>query len=112
MVTVERREWPALDTDSEAIKNMARAALLRAVRDEVNYRNTKNNKLKKVHQDVHEWIFDKHDDPQSSPLDQLMSFEGICDILGWDPDWLRRRVRTLSPEDLARLGKNGTGLGR
>ena len=108
-MVAERREWPALDSDEEAVRNMARATLLRAVRDEVNYRNTKKPKLRRIYQEVHEWIYDTNDDPRS---DHFMSFEGVCDILGWDSDWLRKKVETLTPEDLAKLGKNGTGVVR
>jgi hypothetical protein len=38
-------------------------------------------------------------------IDQCTSFETMCGILGWSPDWIRRRIERLSPADLKSLGK-------
>jgi hypothetical protein len=39
-------------------------------------------------------------------LDQLMSFESICGILGWDVGLVRQRAKVLKKEDLDRVGPN------
>jgi len=104
-----RKEWPILETDSVAIKNMAMGIALRAIRDLVCYRNTKKPKHKKIYSEVYSWMYEERASYADDPLDQIMSFEGICDILGWNPSWLRKRVKDLTPADLAKLGRNGGG---
>lgn len=107
----KRRVWPVLDSDDEAIKNMAMGIALRAIRDVVNYRDSKKPKHKKIYEEVYSWMYLEEVKPTDDPLDQLMSFEGICDILGWSPNWLRRHVKDLTKADLAKLGRNGNGIG-
>jgi len=107
----DRRAWPALDSDEEAIKNMAMAIILRAMRDIVCYRDAKKPKFRKIYDEVHSWMYVEEVGPADDPLDQLMSFEGICDILGWSPNWLRKHVKDLTKADLAKLGRNGIGIG-
>lgn len=106
-----RQEWPELDSDEAAVKNLARGLIVRSIRDLVGYRSAKKPKLKKIYDEVYSWMYLEEPDYQDDPLDQLMSFSGICDILGWDPDWLRERVKTLTMADLDRLGRNGHGTG-
>jgi hypothetical protein len=110
-VIAVRKEWPVLDSDEEAIRNMAMALILRAMRDVVRYRDAKKPKFRKIYEDVHNWMYVHEVNFTDDPLDQLMSFEGICDILGWNPDWLRQRVKTLTSADLDKLGRNGNGIG-
>lgn len=107
-----RKEWPVLDSDPEAIKNMARGIIVRSIRDFVRYKNKKRPKYKKLYNESYSWIFLEEPGDSDDPYDKLMSFEGICGILGWSPSWLRERVKTLTVADLDRLGRNGhkTGL--
>ena len=100
-----------LGSDEEAVRNMAMGIILRAIRDVVNYRNTRKAKKKKIYEEVYSWMYEEQVGPADDPLDQLMSFEGICDILGWSPGWLRKHVKDLKKSDLAKLGRNGNGIG-
>jgi len=38
-------------------------------------------------------------------FERLMSFDSACGILGWDPDWVRKHLPGLTPEQLRRVGK-------
>jgi hypothetical protein len=98
-----RREWPELESDDEAIKNMAGALLVRAIRDIVRYRNDHKPKHKKIYDDVYSWMYIEELEPSDDPGDQLYSFVGICGILGWDPGCVRNRVSEMVLEDLDRL---------
>jgi hypothetical protein len=106
-----RREWPVLDSDEEAIRNLARGLLVRSIRDLVHYRGTKKTKCRKIYDEVYAWMYIEKPAFNDDPLDQLMSFEGICDILGWDPGLLRERVKSMTMADLDGLGRNGHGTG-
>jgi len=106
-----RREWPILDSDSEAVKNLARGLIVRSIRDVVRYRNAKKPKHKKIYEEVYSWMYLEKPEYDDDPGDQLYSFEGICGILGWDPDCLRGHVLTMEVADLDRLGRNGNGTG-
>ena len=105
------RDWPSRGRDYEAIKNMARGIIVRSLRDLVNYRDSSRPKFRKIYEEVHAWMYLEQPNYHDDPLDQLMSFEGICGILGWDPDWLRERAKSLTKADLDRLGRNGYGTG-
>lgn len=107
----ERRVWPVLHSDDEAIKNMAMGIALRAIRDVVNYRDSKKPKHRKIYEEVYSWMYLERVKPTDDPLDQLMSFEGICGILSWSPSWLREHVKDVTKADLAKLGRNGNGTG-
>jgi len=91
---------------------MARGLIVRSIRDIVRYRNAKKPKYRKIYDEVHHWMYEAKLAPNDDPGDQLYSFVGICGILGWDPDWLRERVKSLTLDDLDRLGRNGHGTGK
>ena len=98
-----------MDSDQLASKNLAKAALVRAIRDFVRYRGSKRPKHQKIFDEVYAWMFVESKTVVQDPLDQLMSFESICDTLEYDPRCLREHVRQLTKEDLDRLGRgNGT----
>jgi hypothetical protein len=105
------KEWPVRDSDADAVKNLARAIIVRSIRDVVRYREAKKPKKKRIYEECYSWMYVEEPSLKDDPLDQLMSFEGICAILGWDPSRLRERVKLLSTSDLDRLGRNGSGKG-
>ena len=106
-----QNNWSTRDVDTDAVKNLARAIIVRSIRDVVRYRESKKPKKKKIYEECYSWMYVEQTSFADDPLDQLMSFEGICAILGWDPSRLRERIKTFSIADLDRLGRNGNGKG-
>ena len=119
----------AMNGVDEDVRNVARALILRAIRDYVCYKKSKCKKRKKIYTDVAEWMYGVPEDapiddlpdlpPDMSPeearrflrvSEQIMSFEGICELLGWSPSYIRAEVKRLTPRDLARLGRNGVKM--
>jgi hypothetical protein len=124
------REEEYLDrlAEHEAFKSLCRSLVVRALRDYVTYKNARKTGERRLYAEATEWIFDGHavDVPASTDpihlgccndaqtelhlelleLDQLMSFDSICAILGWDADMVRRRAKVLTQADLDRIGPN------
>jgi hypothetical protein len=115
------------------IKRMAARLIFRALLDFVHYQKWSNgrrpkNKVdrrnKETFEDAKLWLFEptpcaefdgliETEDFMSQleaqrlleTFDQTMSFETSCAILGWNPEWVRRRIPRLTAEALRRVGK-------
>lgn len=85
-----RRELPA------RAKMLWAAVLRRAVFDYVLYKGVA--KRQRDWQYAYQYIFS-----QNMEYDNGISFEDVCDIFGWDPDYLRRLATQLTREDIKRL---------
>lgn len=125
---MEREEWYLKrQAEQEAIKSLCRSLVVRALRDFVTYKTSHKSGERRLFAEASEWIFDGHQ-VESLPhtdqiitdgcisqdvarkelfeLDQLMSFESVCAILGWDVDLVRKRAKVLTQADLDRIGPN------
>lgn len=109
---------------------LARAVIVRAIRDIVHYRRSPRPDYRELYRAARDWMFTDHVSDYFDPemkfpsdmsieevreslirLNRLTSYLGVCAILELDPVELRRRVRCLSPQDLMALGKTGTEYG-
>jgi hypothetical protein len=87
-------------------------------------RTKRDRKCKDLYEQADIWIHGRKIDVPPPPLDiendfipesearliletfeRLMSFDSACGILGWDPDWVRKMLPGLTPEQLRRVGK-------
>lgn len=111
--------------DTENLKKFLAKMLYRAICDFVNYKKSRNIKSKLLYEEARTWIYniEADQDNDQPPLpdecpscwtnkelckaDRYMSFETICDILGWNAEWVRVRIGRLTRVDLQRIGKNG-----
>jgi len=70
--------------------------LRRSIFDHVLYRGLGKHKMK-WHQ-AHKFIFGDQDESEYS-----LTFEQICGLFGWEPDYLRRKVKELDRTDIKKL---------
>jgi len=117
----------------QQIKQLAARMLVRAFCDYVNNRkwangrrpkNKRDRRKKGRYEDARLWLFSEQDCNASDDVvvegnfislleaqafleasDQTMSFETACGTLGWDPDWVRRMLPTVTPEALRTVSK-------
>lgn len=108
---------------------LARAVIIRAIRDVVHYRNSTSMPQQRLYRAARDWMFTDHISDYFDPsmeiptdmnieeareslrrLNHLTSYLGVCAILELDPIDLRRRVRHLRPHDLTALGKSGNRI--
>lgn len=64
------------------------AVLEEAARSFTNYRGSTDRKLRALHAEARDWF-------ASEDRSHLYTFENVCDVLGIDPAWMRRRVLAL-----------------
>lgn len=64
------------------------AVLEEAARCFTNYGGATDRKLRVLHEEAREWF-------ASDDRSHLYAFENVCDVLGIDPAWMRRRVLAL-----------------
>jgi len=88
--------------------------IYRAICDIVNYRNTERREFIEHYKSAVEWMYngtdvneDKSVQVELRVLDDAMSFDTACNLLGWDPDWVRLKVKKLTKKDLEHIGRNG-----
>ena len=84
-----------LSRQLEGEKRLMLAILKDAVECLEKYREVRNNSSRELYQNALEWIGDQG-------TDWLFSFNNICDLLGFDPDYLRdfllkRELKTARP---------------
>lgn len=103
--------------DMPALRTMASRSIFRALMDYVHFKkwsngcipkNRNQRESKEAFETAREWLFDpipENDDVRLREIDQTMSFESYCGILGWDPGWIRERIPKLKAADLRRVGK-------
>jgi hypothetical protein len=122
-----------LQDEINGVKQMAARVIFRALCDYIHYRKWSNgrrpkNKIdrrqKETFEEAKSWLYGYPIAPSTDPvdiedgfvsqlearrllddMDQTMSFETACDILGWSPSWIRERIPAISAEDLRRVGK-------
>jgi|PlaIllAssembly_1097288.scaffolds.fasta_scaffold00866_2 hypothetical protein len=121
-----------IEDELKLFRYVATRMLFRAICDYVNYRkwsrrrvkNRRDRTYKAYYEEARSWIFDvpaptvpeidmqvEDDIPREklgellTSMDQLMSFDTLCEVLGWDPNWIRSNIDSLSTEDLLRVGK-------
>lgn len=115
------------------IKLYAARMLYRSFLDYVHYKkwsngrrpkNKRDRREKAIFEDAKAWIFDGVENDASSTVDveddfisqiaartvlesfdHVMNFETACGILGWDPDWVRRRIPDVTAANLKKVGK-------
>lgn len=115
------------------IRIMASRIVYRAVCDYVHYKKWSNGRRpatkrdaaqKELFEEARSWIYGEPVEPCVGDIDiednfmgmeearallesfdEMMSFEAACDILGWDAEWIRSRIPSLSAEDLQRVGR-------
>lgn len=109
---------PVREQEQLQLTKLLAKLVLRAICDVVNYRNSCDDDRKAIHDAAYRWMYvengydselvedDKEKEQSLRKYDQLMSFENICDTLGWDPDWVRERTKTLTKRQLRRVIKN------
>ena len=92
----------------------ARALLLEVIRrashDWVLYRTSKRLTQKEVAQSAFIWLFEeKPGHPWYRERDaderEITSFLGICSLLDLDPDYVRKRVKQLTPQQIKTAGR-------
>lgn len=74
-----------LSRQLEGEKRLMLAILKDAVECLDKYRSTKSGPAKELYQNALDWVEDKG-------TDWLFSFGNICDLLGFDPDYLRESL--------------------
>ncbi|MEK7480917.1 MAG: hypothetical protein AAB604_02340 [Patescibacteria group bacterium] len=67
-------------------RKLLRAVLMSALEDMVKFKNTRHQHERRLYREAKEWIF-------SDDRFYLHSFLTICDMLGFEPVWLRRLVQ-------------------
>jgi hypothetical protein len=72
------------------------AVLRRAVFDYVLYKGIRKHKL--VWQRAYQYIF-----TLDQEYDNGLGFEEVCELFGWDPDYLRRLTTKLTRDDIKRM---------
>lgn len=72
------------------------AVLRRAVFDYVLYKGIRKHKL--IWQRAYQYIFIPDQEYENGS-----SFEEVCELFGWDPDYLRRLTTQLTREDIKRM---------
>lgn len=109
---------PSREQEQLQLTKLLAKLVLRAICDVVNYRNSPDEDRRSIHDSAYRWMYvedgydaelvenDKDLEKSLRKYDQLMSFENICDTLGWDPDWVRERTKTLTKRQLRRVIKN------
>jgi hypothetical protein len=80
----------------EAIHNLWRGVFVRGIVDWVLYRQADNVKKQQIWEDAHHWIF-------QDAARGLGSFSMTCDILGLEPRKVRRRMWTLTSDEVDQL---------
>jgi len=88
--------------DLEGSKNLYRSLILRGIRDFVTYKRHPKRRFRDLHEEAKVWIFgNSHSD---DALDRFMSFDSACEVIGWDPNRVRKRVQAMRRTDLKKLG--------
>lgn len=107
--------WDPEPVSVEIEASQCRALLLdimrRAIHDWVLYRHHSRMALREIAQEAKIWLFDekpghpywevRHAEAEM----QLTSFLGICDLLDVDPDFVRRRARSMTIQDIRTAGR-------
>lgn len=70
------------------------AVLEDGIRCYVRYRNARTFERRRIYREVRNWIAD-HGTDQG-----VFGFENVCAALSIDPDFMRRRIRSMEPRDL------------
>ena len=113
------------DITIESVRLLARAIIIRAIRDYKEYEDSEDEKKRKVYLEAKEWIFDSefYEVPEVKPekctcdkiskycpfciwVDQVTSFDTLCETVGWDPCNVRNGILKLQKRDLRRLGRS------
>lgn len=97
------------------LKRFYMKLVYRAICDYVNYKGSSATKYAKIYESAREWIYDevttevwdKALEADLRACDDTASFDSVCSILGWDPDWIRSAIQRLKKSDLERIGRNG-----
>lgn len=117
--TVFCREYPEIDMYRQ--KKFLVKIIYRAICDYVNYKRSRSKNGKLMFAEARQWLYGPEPEcllpPENAPkcwtpkelrkAERSMSFEVICDILGWDTGWARKEIDKLTRADLKRIGKNG-----
>jgi hypothetical protein len=72
------------------------AVLRRAVFDYVLYKGVRKQKM--IWQRAYQYIFTPNQE-----YDNGLGFEQVCELFGWDPDYVRRLTTELSRQDIKRM---------
>jgi hypothetical protein len=88
--------WKSLSSISSEEKILWFCVLRRAVFDYVLYRGSGKHKLR--WKKAASFIFGARPDEAEG-----LSFEDICALLTWEPDYVRRLVRSLNKSDIGRI---------
>ena len=107
--------------DVLAVKSLYRSLIVRALRDVVLYHNRRDKRSRRFYKEAYDWLYNDDQEGISGKIrveddisqdharkllgdfETLMSFDGVCALLGWNPQWVREMSKKLTPEDLARL---------
>lgn len=109
---------PTRELERIQLTKMLGKLVFRTICDIVNYRDSQNPDLRKIHDAAYRWMYvedgydpelvedDEDLEKALRDFDQLMSFESICGTLGWDPDWVRNETKALTKAALRKAIKN------
>lgn len=104
----EMEDPPAswMDRELSAIHMLWLRVWWRAVCDYALYRNSDDRKKRALADEAAEWLFSDGCDCGDECRDARLSFQAFCRMFNRDPAVIRRWVRTLTPEDVGRMGRN------
>jgi len=111
---VESADWDPEPVEFYIEAERARALLLEIIRrashDWVLYRTSKRLPQKEIAQSAYIWLFEeKKGHPWYRMRDaderEITSFLGICSLLDLDPDYVRQRVKKLTPQQIKTAGR-------
>jgi hypothetical protein len=80
----------SLEEDDLRCKNLHAAILLQAKLDAIGPRNCSGSYRRRVKAEAKRWLA-ANDNKRSN------SFNGICTIVGWDPEYIRCRIEESGP---------------
>jgi len=96
------------DEGSVVYKSLFAAVIDQAVRDYLSYKNPKHKKNKQIvdiGKEAEKWLFWENRDSlrflygyendRDYRLDAFMSFENLCLLLDWSPEWIRSLLKTM-----------------
>lgn len=106
--------WDPDLAETVAEASRARALLLelirRAAHDWVLYRTSRRMDQRELAQDAYTWLFEEGPghiwwESRRGEGRQLTAFLGICDLLELDPDFVRERVKQMTPHGIKMAGR-------